>query len=389
MAKKLLFVHDGPRWKDNKGNQYGNSSDIDIFQRYKYLADEVSFCMRVFLTDKLENLTDLNEQGLFINEIAAFNRPTKLHNFFKSRQKIQTYVDQADLIIVRLPSTIGSIAYWAAKRNNIPVLVEVVACPFDSLSNHSLLGKIYARFSVKKLRRIMLDSKFSIYVTSHFLQSRYPTNGSSLAISDVVLSKSLDKNQKSNSYSQIEVKNRTWIITTAGVVNLSYKGHYYVLKAISILIERGYSFEYNIVGGGDNSSLKVIVGKLQINEYIKFLGKIPHKDIFKVLGKTDIYIQPSETEGMPRALIEAMSCGCACLGSTAGGIPELLNSDFLFESKNVNDLVIKIKKITSSNYILVDESQRNFEKAKQFKFEVLESKRKSFYDKFINSINEK
>ena len=189
MKNKVLFVHDGPRWKNSKNIQFGNSSDFDIFERYKYLGENVSFCMRVFKVPDTSSLTNLNEKGLFIHEVVPFNRPSKILNYLKAKNEIIKLVKSTDILIVRLPSTFGSIAYWAAKKYNKPVLVEVVACPHDSLSNHSFIGKIYSRFSVKKLKKIMQDSEYSIYVTNQFLQSRYPTKGKTIAISDVVLKK--------------------------------------------------------------------------------------------------------------------------------------------------------------------------------------------------------
>jgi glycosyltransferase involved in cell wall biosynthesis len=39
----------------------------------------------------------------------------------------------------------------------------------------------------------------------------------------------------------------------------------------------------------------------------------------------DVYLQPSLWEGMPNALLEAMACGCGCIGSDAGGIPEIID----------------------------------------------------------------
>ncbi|MEA5568262.1 glycosyltransferase family 4 protein [Anabaena sp. UHCC 0399] len=39
----------------------------------------------------------------------------------------------------------------------------------------------------------------------------------------------------------------------------------------------------------------------------------------------DVYLQPSLWEGMPNALLEAMACGCCCIASDAGGIPEIIS----------------------------------------------------------------
>jgi glycosyltransferase involved in cell wall biosynthesis len=38
----------------------------------------------------------------------------------------------------------------------------------------------------------------------------------------------------------------------------------------------------------------------------------------------DVYLQPSLWDGMPNALLEAMSAGCLAIGSDAGGIPEII-----------------------------------------------------------------
>jgi glycosyltransferase involved in cell wall biosynthesis len=40
----------------------------------------------------------------------------------------------------------------------------------------------------------------------------------------------------------------------------------------------------------------------------------------------DVYLQPSLWDGMPNALLEAMAAGCGCIGSDAGGIPEIIES---------------------------------------------------------------
>jgi len=69
----------------------------------------------------------------------------------------------------------------------------------------------------------------------------------------------------------------------------------------------------------------------------------------------DIYVMCSETESFPNALLEAMACGCAVIGSQVGGIPELIShgeSGLLFESKNVEALSAALKTL------IIDPAQR-------------------------------
>lgn len=385
--KKVLFIHDGPRWKDAEGNQYGTVADADMYQRYLYLGDKVEFVMRVFKTNDTSSLLKLSDLGLYINEIKPFNRPSLLKNYFKSKKEIIRNVASADLIVVRLPSTIGSIAVAHAKKTNKPYLVEVVVCPWDTLTNHGLLGKLYAPLSRNKLKKLVADAPFAIFVTKHFLQGRYPTKYESTNISNVILRNFPENNQKDSYYENFS-KSKKITFTTLGGVNLIHKGHHHVLQAMKALVSEDFDVHYNIVGGGDNTRLLNLAKKLGLENRVNFPGKIPHEKIFGILEKTDLYIQPSDAEGLPRALIEAMSRGCAAIGSNVAGIPELLDDCAIFKKKDVADLTNKIKDILNKD-TLISQSKKNYKIAQEYSFENLEARRKAFFDKFLNSIDGK
>lgn len=55
----------------------------------------------------------------------------------------------------------------------------------------------------------------------------------------------------------------------------------------------------------------------QYERDVQFTGL--RKDIPAVLGKTDIFVMPSHSEGLSNAIMEAMSSGCACVVSEVGG----------------------------------------------------------------------
>ncbi|MBD2215269.1 glycosyltransferase [Nostoc linckia FACHB-104] len=54
-------------------------------------------------------------------------------------------------------------------------------------------------------------------------------------------------------------------------------------------------------------------------------GHLPNSAVVaEYLHLCDVYLQPSLWEGMPNALLEALACGCCCIASDAGGIPEVI-----------------------------------------------------------------
>jgi len=53
-------------------------------------------------------------------------------------------------------------------------------------------------------------------------------------------------------------------------------------------------------------------------------GVIPHDRLPDELRGADLFVLPSSIEGHPKALIEAMSCGCVCVGTNVEGIRDLL-----------------------------------------------------------------
>ena len=77
------------------------------------------------------------------------------------------------------------------------------------------------------------------------------------------------------------------------------------------------------------------------------------------LESIDIYIQPSKQEGLPRALIEAMSMGVPALGSTAGGTPELLEEVFIFNKGDPAEIADRILKLNVKE-VLLEQAKRNY-----------------------------
>lgn len=85
----------------------------------------------------------------------------------------------------------------------------------------------------------------------------------------------------------------------------------------------GISAELVMIGKGSQlKELHDIAKKNNIR--VNFLGNIKQREIPLELNKSEIFIFPSLYEGNPKALLEAMSCGVACIGARSPGINNII-----------------------------------------------------------------
>ena len=70
--------------------------------------------------------------------------------------------------------------------------------------------------------------------------------------------------------------------------------------------------------------LRGLAHQLGIDRNVRFLGKMDNENVWPLLKMCDVFCQPSRSEGMSNALLEAMACGLPCVATAVGGTPEVL-----------------------------------------------------------------
>lgn len=381
MGRKVLFVHDGPLGVFQE-KYYGVHYTNELINQYAFFGDSVTFLMRSKEL-KLEEISryELLDEPKF-NFISIPNFKT-IRSFFlkiEATKRINQAVIEHDLIIVRLPSAAGVIAFKEAKRNNKPVLVELVSCVYDALWNYDWRGKLIAKSKLNEYQRLMKSASHSIYVTNEFLQSRYPTNGKSIGCSDVEL-QDLDENILQERLLSISQRKESLKLATVGAIDVAYKGQADVIRAIKLLKDQGILFYYYIIGGGNPNTLQSLVDELGMNDYVKITGPLPHGRVFDHFKEIDIYVQPSKQEGLPRAVVEAMSMACPVIGARTGGIPELIMQDCIFSPGDILEIAKKLAQVDTE--WLESSAKNNFSKAQEYDKKKLHVKRTAFYKEFL------
>ena len=110
----------------------------------------------------------------------------------------------------------------------------------------------------------------------------------------------------------------------------SIKGYDILLKAVDPLLHQYPHVKAFFIGASrpkNLGSFSQVVGasrpnNLQSSSQVEFLGF--RNDVYSVLKQMDIFCLPSLSEGLPNALMEAMSVGCAPVASRVGGVPVLV-----------------------------------------------------------------
>jgi len=229
------------------------------------------------------------------------------------------------------------------------------------------------------MRRDVWRAPFVLYVTERFLQRRYPTQGVAGSGSDVEIGE-LDESVLARRLARCAGDRGVLVFGHVGSLSTRSKGLHTLLKALRMAKETLPRFELRVLGPGDPGPWDAMVQRLGLDGHVRFDGVIPAgSPVFSWLDDIDLYFQPSFQEGLPRALIEAMSRACPALGSTAGGIPELLDSDCLHKPGDEAALARLIITRAENRNWLMAQAMRNFEVSKRYVGSVVQQARREFW----------
>ncbi|MBW8190548.1 glycosyltransferase family 4 protein [Neiella marina] len=299
-------------------------------------------------------------------------------NALAIRKIIRQQINLADAVIFRVPSQSITLAAFG-KAITTPYGVEVVGDPYDVFSSGitgTWLDRALAVTSCLSLKRICRRAEAACYVTQGYLQQRYPAGTSALSVgcSDI----ELPANQilpSPRSYSQPASK-----LVFVGSLEQLYKGPDTLIEALQQLNQQGIQLTVNMLGCGRYlAHVKQLAEQKGCADNVNLLGAIEHAQVSNYLDEADVFVMPSRTEGLPRALIEAMARGLPCVASNVGGIPELLPADVLVEKNDPHALADCLKRLCLSPEKLTQASAQNLEKSKEYELNKLAKRRTDFY----------
>jgi glycosyltransferase involved in cell wall biosynthesis len=130
-----------------------------------------------------------------------------------------------------------------------------------------------------------------------------------------------------------------------------YKNIDIALKAFKKVLVKYPNAVFNIAGTGESSdALKKLAEKLEISEYVNFLGSISNKAKQKLLAQSWVMVQPSMVEGWGITVIEANASGTPVIASDVYGLRDSVvngKTGVLVNPKNIDDFASAMINLTA------------------------------------------
>jgi glycosyltransferase involved in cell wall biosynthesis len=102
-----------------------------------------------------------------------------------------------------------------------------------------------------------------------------------------------------------------------------FKGHEHLLRTAALVRRRIPGVRFVIAGVGPTEpEIKRLAADLDLDGSVVFAGY--RSDAPRLTASADVFVLPSEHEGLPVALLEAMALGRAVVATNVGGIPEVV-----------------------------------------------------------------
>lgn len=380
---RVAVVLDHRFWSSPDGHIWTDGPfPYSFFTRYLDVFDSVKVVARTATAPgPSSRWVQANGAGVEFAAIPCYIGPL---DYFKRclavTKSIQNALAEVEIVILRAPGQLANVAASHLIAKDRPYGAEVVGDPYDAFapgSDRHALRPFFRWQQTHALGKLCRRASTTAYVTEFALQQRYPCSPQAFT----------------THYSSVELPEEAFVehapeprtmkqlhLITVGSLEHLYKGQDILLRALASCRQACLDLRLTIVGDGRKRLwLEELIKLLELTGVVRFAGQMPSGPaIREELDQADLFILPSRQEGVPRAMIEAMARGLPCIGSTVGGIPELLPESAIVPPGDSTALAAVISRFLSVK-VRQEAGIRNLEAARAYGDRELRSRRREFY----------
>ncbi|PCR92172.1 glycosyl transferase family 1 [Natrinema ejinorense] len=148
------------------------------------------------------------------------------------------------------------------------------------------------------------------------------------------------------------------------------KGIHDILGALPRLVASNPDIRIELIGDGDLSDeVAAFVDRNDLSENVTCPGWVDHDDLPARLDDARTLLLPSRSEGVPKAVLEAMACGTIPVAAPVGGIPDVVSDEsngFLLRETDPESIertvtaVLEREDLDAVSDIARDDIERNY-----------------------------
>jgi glycosyltransferase involved in cell wall biosynthesis len=350
-----------------------------VWARYLDVFSSVMIAARVAEVRELSpGLTRATGRGIAFCQLPLYSG---LGGLVRSGSGVRAAVLQAlrlcPAVIVRSPSPTAYLVAQAMLRRGRPYAAHVVADPDQVFSagafRHPL--RVPLRHAATAAQKLLTRHAHAVmYVTRRTLQRKYAASGLVFSGSDVSLDDS--------AFALPPVVHRdpgAFTLVTVATLDQPYKGTDVLLDALTLVRRSSRRLRLLIVGGGALlPAYRERARALGVADDVEFLGQLDRDGVRQALDRAQLFVLPSLTEGLPRALLEAMARRLPCVATQVGGIPEVLPPHCLVPPKDAPALARTLGEFIADERVRDQNGERNQRFARSFHERVQRSVLRAF-----------
>jgi glycosyltransferase involved in cell wall biosynthesis len=293
-------------------------------------------------------------------------------------------VTPADAVLLRAPTHLGNLLNPFLARTQHPYGVEVVGDPhvvFASGVTRHPLRPLFRWWATRELKWQCAHACGVSYVTQHRLPHRYPSARTTTFVTHYTDGVLTDADFVASPPGCDTASEGHIRLITVGSLAQPYKGIDVLIDAVAACVRSGHDLTLTVVGDGRyRAELEAQATQPCIQDRVRFLGVLAAGTAVRAeLDAAHLFVLASRTEGLPKAMIEAMARGLPCVGTTVGGIPELLPPEDMVPPGDVTALAEKIGEIIVSPSRMQAMSERNLNKSREYHVDIIRTRRHHFY----------
>lgn len=170
--------------------------------------------------------------------------------------------------------------------------------------------------------------------------------------------KSINKREKDRKYKTL------FFIGT----NFEHKNILAVIKAVKILVNKGYDIRFNIAGSERKytETLKQAIINDNLENYIKIWGRISYEQLKKLYQLADYYVFPSLVEGFGIPLLEAMNYGLPIISSNKTVMPEVIGDAGILIDPTPENFAEAVENLIKNPKLASDLINKGYQQMKNF-----------------------